>query len=48
MPQIDLKEVIIRLTGKGKRIHDVVAITSDGKEVPIDWRIENLGQVLTW
>jgi len=48
MASIDLKEVVIRLAGKGKRILDVVAITTDGKEVPIRWRTENFGQVLAW
>ena len=43
----DVKEIVIRLAGKRKkRILDVVAITSDGKEVPIKWHIENWGQVL--
>jgi len=44
-----LKEIVIYLKGKrNKQILDVVAITTDGKEVPIRWRVENYGQVLTW
>jgi len=48
MPSIDLKEVVIKLAGRRKRILDVVAITTDGKEVPIRWRTEDFGQPLTW
>jgi len=49
MAKIDVKEVAIRVRSKRTpNILDVMAITQDGKEISLPYRIECWADVLMW